>query len=446
MVDFNPPKPFKEKQLNKSKGILDDYAVRKNIASREGSITRTPTEDIDIANKKYVDDEIAANTSAKHTQNTDTALGSGAVAAGHGTASTDQIINVCYGTGSPPAASTVTEGTIFLKHDTAADTRYEYWHDAGVWYYLTAYQNIWYAQTFTVGSAGANVNHTPSHVKLFLHRYGLPGTITVAIKAVDGNNKPTGADLATGTYDGDTISDEAGEWITIPLTAYELQASTQYAVILKALDGDWNKAISWGISYGSGAYGGGNECITEDGTNWDIYDGYDFLFEFGKTGEGTKNNRIKIGVWQDLAVQEHTHSGGGGSLSQDNYTGANCTGSDGAKNRTLESESCSMVFVGGLFLHLNIDYTYVGTTITFLNNLWNDQPITIFKGLGTNNYLGADTTGSNGDVNRTLDVLRIPLMTFVNNSFLHLNTDYTLTGTTITFLNKLWDDQSISIY
>ena len=31
---FKAPKAFKEKQLNKSKGILDDFAVRKSVASR----------------------------------------------------------------------------------------------------------------------------------------------------------------------------------------------------------------------------------------------------------------------------------------------------------------------------------------------------------------------------------------------------------------------------
>jgi len=59
--------------------------------------------------KKYVDDTV-------HTQNTDTALGSGAVAADHGTAATDQIVNVCYGTGSAPTASDTTEGTLFVKY------------------------------------------------------------------------------------------------------------------------------------------------------------------------------------------------------------------------------------------------------------------------------------------------------------------------------------------
>ena len=43
----NPP--------NQSKGILDDYAVRKAVATREGSVVKIPFDDIDIVNKKYID-------------------------------------------------------------------------------------------------------------------------------------------------------------------------------------------------------------------------------------------------------------------------------------------------------------------------------------------------------------------------------------------------------
>ena len=53
------PRRVNKPQPNKSAGILDDFAVRKVVATKEGSITRTPTEDIDIVNKKYVDDQIA---------------------------------------------------------------------------------------------------------------------------------------------------------------------------------------------------------------------------------------------------------------------------------------------------------------------------------------------------------------------------------------------------
>ena len=42
---------------NQSAGIFDDFAVRKNVATKEGTIEHTPTNDNHIANKKYVDDQ-----------------------------------------------------------------------------------------------------------------------------------------------------------------------------------------------------------------------------------------------------------------------------------------------------------------------------------------------------------------------------------------------------
>ncbi len=54
--------PFKDTSTNKfhspenqSKGILDDHAVRKNVATKEGTIEKVPVNNSDIANKKYVD-------------------------------------------------------------------------------------------------------------------------------------------------------------------------------------------------------------------------------------------------------------------------------------------------------------------------------------------------------------------------------------------------------
>lgn len=42
--------------------------------------------------------------------------GDSIVASDHGTAATDEVVNVCYGTGSPPDASTTTEGALFIKY------------------------------------------------------------------------------------------------------------------------------------------------------------------------------------------------------------------------------------------------------------------------------------------------------------------------------------------
>lgn len=62
------------------------------------------------------DADVSDAVTKKHAPNADTALGSGCEAADHGAAATDQVVNVCYGTGAPPAANTTTEGTIYLTY------------------------------------------------------------------------------------------------------------------------------------------------------------------------------------------------------------------------------------------------------------------------------------------------------------------------------------------
>ncbi|KKL16487.1 hypothetical protein LCGC14_2495030, partial [marine sediment metagenome] len=55
---YDPPKSsvqFNEGQ--KSKGILDDYAVRGDVATKEGTIQKVPVNEKDIVNKEYVDSQ-----------------------------------------------------------------------------------------------------------------------------------------------------------------------------------------------------------------------------------------------------------------------------------------------------------------------------------------------------------------------------------------------------
>ena len=150
--------------------------------------------------------------------------------------------------------------------------------------YMNPYGASWYAQTFTVGNTGANENFNLTSIKLFAHRYGTPGTITVAIKATTAG-LPSGEDISTGTFDGDTLGDSVAEWFEVTMSSVELSADTKYALIVKCLAGDWNATINWQIVYGGGTYTGGNEQATDDsGANWTEYDGYDFNFEVW--GEG----------------------------------------------------------------------------------------------------------------------------------------------------------------
>lgn len=60
LIRKNPP-VLPTNTLHKSAGILDDHAVRKNIATKEGTIEHTPIDPNHIVNKNYVDTTTTAN-------------------------------------------------------------------------------------------------------------------------------------------------------------------------------------------------------------------------------------------------------------------------------------------------------------------------------------------------------------------------------------------------
>ena len=65
---------------------------------------------------------------------------------------------------------------------------------------------------------------------------GKPGTVTVVVRATDMAGEPTGAVLAAGTFNGDTITtDTNGEAISVDMTPQiQLDAATQYCFYLSA--------------------------------------------------------------------------------------------------------------------------------------------------------------------------------------------------------------------
>ena len=137
-----------------------------------------------------------------------------------------------------------------------------------------AYDANWWAQTFT-----PSIAHTVTSVKLKLYRLGSPGTVIVSIKATS-EGKPTGSDLTSGTTNGDTLTDSsAGEWREITLSNYALSASTQYAIVIRALTGDIDNYV--GLRYDTtGTYTGGNGALSVDsGSFWTTYSDFDFMFE-----------------------------------------------------------------------------------------------------------------------------------------------------------------------
>ncbi|MFA5152915.1 MAG: hypothetical protein WC554_10170, partial [Clostridia bacterium] len=81
-----------------------------------------------------------------------------------------------------------------------------------------------------------------------LYRVGTPGTITANIYAASGG-LPTGASLASGTLDGDSLTtDVGGVLYTISFTANTLTIGNYYAVTLEVASGDAANYVVW-LSY-----------------------------------------------------------------------------------------------------------------------------------------------------------------------------------------------------
>ena len=138
------------------------------------------------------------------------------------------------------------------------------------------HDDFWQAETFTPREA-----HTITSVKLRMYRLGSPGTITVGIKATAVGGAPDGADVASGTTDGDTLPTEyAGEEREITLGAgVALDAGTKYAIVPRALTGDADNYVRWRHSP-SKVYPRGSHWFSSDGgAAWEEDTTRDMMFE-----------------------------------------------------------------------------------------------------------------------------------------------------------------------
>lgn len=126
----------------------------------------------------------------------------------------------------------------------------------------------------------------------------MPGTITVSIRAVDGSGKPTGSDLTSGTYNGDSLgTGSGGTWIEIPVTEYTLTANTTYAIVIRAPDGDVSNYLGVNMENPGNYANGGNFLSVNSGSSWGADQGTDIVFEIwgGSLNRITKVNTATVG-------------------------------------------------------------------------------------------------------------------------------------------------------
>lgn len=82
---------------------------------------------------------------------------------------------------------------------------------------------------------------------------------------------------------------------------------------------------------------------------------------------------------QDYVTKKYMDDNTPQSDNYSNYTGSDCSGANGAPNRKLNhGSSATMVFVDGMFLHPEIQFTQSDGEITFKPPIYDTQKITIW--------------------------------------------------------------------
>lgn len=154
--------------------------------------------------------------------------------------------------------------------------------------------DTWIAQTFTTINA-----YTLTSLKIFGWRDGTPGTVTVSIRAVDGAGEPLLPELSTGTFDADAAvgtTFATAAWASVTMTAVDLTADTQYAIVVRALTGDGGNQFKW--EENSGEYAGGSRYRSWTAGIADSWAGlagaaYDFGFVTYSSGVVDLNQKVK---------------------------------------------------------------------------------------------------------------------------------------------------------
>ncbi len=134
----------------------------------------------------------------------------------------------------------------------------------------------WRGQSFT-----PSIAHKITSVKLLLRRVLFPGIVTVSIRAT-AFSVPTGPDLCSGTFDGNTLTtDGAGEWKEIIFDIHPpLIPFTMYAKVIRAINGDGSNNLRWRDDNSLPTYLGGSYLYSENsGETWTRVRETDMMFE-----------------------------------------------------------------------------------------------------------------------------------------------------------------------
>lgn len=135
---------------------------------------------------------------------------------------------------------------------------------------------FWDYQTFTDNTTGTYDAHTVTSIWLYLKKVGTPlGDVTVSLRHTSAG-VPTGTDLldtsgaaATKTFPANSLSTSYSWYEFVFNPPIELEANTQYAIVLRVIDGDSTNYVVWcWVPAGGGFVGGNAGYSSNSGMVW----------------------------------------------------------------------------------------------------------------------------------------------------------------------------------
>jgi len=139
----------------------------------------------------------------------------------------------------------------------------------------TVYGANWYAQTFTTDNV---TSRTVTSIILPLQRTGNSGDVIVSLRDTAGG-KPTGIDLCYGVLSQDEIPTGIMDKCQFTMNKETpLQLGTQYAIVVKAPNGDASNYVKWDYVNAGGEPNGTGLTSVNSGIAWTIQT-WDYLFE-----------------------------------------------------------------------------------------------------------------------------------------------------------------------
>ena len=157
---------------------------------------------------------------------------------------------------------------------TGSASIYEYYNTGGDGDSAAVYGQNWTAMQFTTGATA----HTVTDVIAYLERVLNPGTVTLSIRHADGSHFPTGLDICSATLDGDDFSTA---YLAQQFAVFEtsLDASSEYAIVIRAVAGDAANYVLWQKDTGGGLANAVGCHSTDGGVTWVTDSPTDYLFE-----------------------------------------------------------------------------------------------------------------------------------------------------------------------